>query len=229
MATTGRILSRNLSFLGRQWSRQALVSSRSVSFIAAKKCNLISRPEVSFLKVVLKHCTKYFSRNWKIFFSFCQPVQSGSVNSVRHGGEWVLDLNQIRDRVMLVLKLYDKINPDTVSLEKKEKFCLSFIFIHFMSPPRLFAGWFRLPFHQRPRSWFSRSRWSDNGHGRRIWLWNSRRPCRKVVDSSSNYSVCCRSRRRVWVIKLDFFRKWNNDTLLLFEVTKKWCVLFSTF
>ena len=120
MATTGRILSRNLSFLGRQWSRQALVSSRSVSFIAAKKCNLISRPEVSFLKVVII-LSKIFQPNLKdFFFSFCQPVQSGSVNSVRHGGEWVLDLNQIRDRVMLVLKLYDKINPDTVSLEKKK-------------------------------------------------------------------------------------------------------------
>merc|ERR1712062_136362 len=81
--------------LGRQWSRQALVSSRSVSFIAAKKCSLISRPELSFLK----------------------PVQSGSVNSVRGGAEWALDLNQIRDRVMLVLKLYDKINPETVTLD----------------------------------------------------------------------------------------------------------------
>merc|ERR1712004_43800 len=95
MATTGRILSKNLSFLGRQWSRQALVPSRSVSFIAAKKCSLISRPELSFLK----------------------PIQSGSVNSVRGGAEWALDLNQIRDRVMLVLKLYDKINPETITLD----------------------------------------------------------------------------------------------------------------
>lgn len=41
----------------------------------------------------------------------------------------MLDLNQIRDRVMLVLKLYDKINPETVSLEKK-CICHLFSYIH---------------------------------------------------------------------------------------------------
>ena len=135
MATTGRILSKNLSFLGRQWSRQALVSSRSVSFIAAKKCSLISRPELSFLKVQFAQKNEIFFKLKNLNF-FCQPVQSGSVNSVRGGAEWALDLNQIRDRVMLVLKLYDKINPETVSLEKKSAYVIcfhTFHIVHFRS------------------------------------------------------------------------------------------------
>ncbi len=38
---------------------------------------------------------------------------------MRFGGDYVMDLACIRDRVMLVLKLYDKINPESVSFLSK--------------------------------------------------------------------------------------------------------------
>ena len=53
----------------------------------------------------------------KIYLQKCdsfQPQQDFA--QVRFAGARYIDIEQIRDRVMLVLKLYDKINPETVSL-----------------------------------------------------------------------------------------------------------------
>ena len=48
---------------------------------------------------------------WRFIF---QPQEQ--FTQVRFGGDAPPDLEQIRDRTLLVLKLYDKINPDTVSV-----------------------------------------------------------------------------------------------------------------
>ena len=46
-------------------------------------------------------------------FSF-QPQNLDLSAKVQYSYEWPINLEQIRDRVMLVLKLYDKINPEKV-------------------------------------------------------------------------------------------------------------------
>ena len=48
--------------------------------------------------------------------SFLQKPQE-QFTQVRFGGDAPPDLEQIRDRTLLVLKLYDKINTDTIGLD----------------------------------------------------------------------------------------------------------------
>merc|ERR1739844_683023 len=93
MATVSRLLSRNLSNICRN---QLFVSTRTVSScISAKKWNLSNTNQTT---------------------SFLQKPQE-QFTQVRFGGGGPPDLEQIRDRTLLVLKLYDKINPDTIGLD----------------------------------------------------------------------------------------------------------------
>merc|ERR1712238_238080 len=93
MATVSRLLSRNLSNICRN---QLFVSSRTVSScISAKKWNLSNSNQTT---------------------SFLQKPQE-QFTQVRFAGDVTQGIEQIRDRTMLVLKLYDKINPDTIGLD----------------------------------------------------------------------------------------------------------------
>merc|ERR1712083_976985 len=89
MATVGRLLSRNLTNICRN---QIIVTSRTVSScIFTKKWNIKSQNQNTFLLKPQEQFTQ---------------VRFG-------GGDDPHDLQQIADQVMLVLKLYDKINPET--------------------------------------------------------------------------------------------------------------------
>merc|ERR1712110_1379098 len=93
MPTVSRLLSRNLTNICRN---QIFVTTRTVSScISAKKWNIKSQSQNSFLL--------------KPHDQFTQ-VRFG-------GGDGPYDLQQVADRTLLVLKLYDKINPDTITLD----------------------------------------------------------------------------------------------------------------
>merc|ERR1712066_294308 len=93
MATVGRLLSRNLTNICRN---QIFVTSRTVSScISGKKWNLVNKSQTSFLQKPQDQFTQ---------------VRFG-------GGDGPYDIQQIADRILLVLKLYDKINPDTITLD----------------------------------------------------------------------------------------------------------------
>ena len=44
-----------------------------------------------------------------------QPKTYEITAKANYAAEWPIDIKQIGDRVMLQLRLYDKINPETVS------------------------------------------------------------------------------------------------------------------
>ena len=50
-----------------------------------------------------------------IHLNLFQPRTYEITATAQYAAEWPLDIKQIGDRVMLTLKLYDKINPETVS------------------------------------------------------------------------------------------------------------------
>merc|ERR1711976_606597 len=53
------------------------------------------------------------TRKWNL-----QTPQTRDLSAqVQYSYEWPINLEQIRDRVMLVLKLYDKINPEKITLD----------------------------------------------------------------------------------------------------------------
>merc|ERR1712018_1009380 len=93
MATVGRLLSRNLTNICRN---QIVITSRTVSScISTKKWNIKSQSLNGFLLKPQDQFTQ---------------VRFG-------GGDGPYDLQQIADRTLLVLKLYDKINPETITLD----------------------------------------------------------------------------------------------------------------
>merc|ERR1711997_177893 len=92
MATLGRLFSRNLTNICRN---QIFVTTRTVSSgISAKKWNLSNANHTSFLQ-----------------------MPQDQLMQVRFMGAVAPDIEQIKDRTLLVLKLYDKINPETITLD----------------------------------------------------------------------------------------------------------------
>lgn len=91
-----------------------------------------------------------------------------------------LSLKLITDRVLLVLKLYDKVNPDKVNIlnalvvnlisTNLTLFLLRYVRILQFS----FPANSRLAFHKRPGPGLARPRRSDNGDRGRVRLRNSR-------------------------------------------------------
>jgi len=92
MATVSRLLSRSLTNICRN---QLYVTTRTESScISAKKWSVNNRYQTSLLQKPQEQFTQ-----------------------VRFGGGGPPDIEQIRDRTLLVLKLYDKINPETIGLD----------------------------------------------------------------------------------------------------------------
>jgi len=94
MATVGRILSksRTVTCFCRQLNTVTLRTLSSSSFIASRKLNFQSH-------------------------NFLKPTTYEITVKAQYAAEWPLDIKQIGDRVMLTLKLYDKINPETLTYD----------------------------------------------------------------------------------------------------------------
>jgi len=94
MATVGRILSksRTVTFFCRQLNTVTLRTLSSSSFIASRKLNFQTH-------------------------NFLKPKKYEITVKAQYAAEWPLDIKQIGDRVMLTLKLYDKINPETLTYD----------------------------------------------------------------------------------------------------------------